>query len=139
MKLPSSLLPISPWRAFKGQQSDFTGGHRIIIVFPYNSNNYCYLTVTSKIEKAKIRWRNDISSLVEFKVQDWNALTCDSCVECGKRNLKIVNKLQIQDLYSAEKLQVLGEVPNIVKRKIIAGICSSITYTDTEKATYTKY
>ncbi len=139
MQMPSNLLQISPWRAYKGQVDDFTGGHRIIIVCPYEDKQYFYLTVTSKVDKAKIRCKNDLSSLIELDVTEWDALTCHSCVECGKRNLKIVNEAQLKSLYAAEKLQPLSIIPEIVKTKIIAGICSSVTYTDTEKAMYTKY
>lgn len=84
MKLPSSMLQISPWRAFQGKVDDFTGGHRIIIIYPYDEYNYCYLTVTSKVEKAKLRCMHDLASLVEFEPDDWDALTCHSCVECNK-------------------------------------------------------
>ena len=139
MKLPSSMLQISPWRAFQGKVDDFTGGHRIIIIYPYDEYSYCYLTVTSKVEKAKLRCMHDLASLVEFEPDDWDALTCHSCVECSKRNMRIINEKDLRDLYDAENLKPLSTVPDIIKSKIIAGICSSITYTDKEKALYTKY
>ena len=78
MQMPSNLLQISPWRAYKGQVDDFTGGHRIIIVCPYEDKQYFYLTVTSKVDKAKIRCKNDLSSLIELDVTEWDALTCHS-------------------------------------------------------------
>lgn len=139
MKLPSEILQISPWRAYQGRLDDFTGGHRIIIIYPHDKDNYCYLMVTSKVEKAKLRSKNDIASLVELETKDWDELTCHSCIECSKRNMKIVNVQSLKNLYEKESLKPLSVVPDIVKTKIIAGICSSTTYTEKEKALYTKY
>ena len=50
----------------------------------------------------------------------------------------IISEDYLRSLYEKDCLDVLGEVPEIVKEKIRNGIIASKTYTDKQKEIYTK-
>ena len=131
------LQSISCWKAFKGTDNDKTKGHRIILIHKMNNDTFCYLVVTSQIEKARIRSEKDKASLVELDKTEWQALTKNSCIECGKRNLKIITCDELIQIYQTGNLQVLQTIPDAIKQKIKTAICFSVTYTDAEKKLYT--
>ena len=138
--MPTNLFlqSVSAWKAYKGSENDKTDGHRIILVYKIDENSFYYFTVTSQIEKAKNRSKKDISSLVELDKSEWIALTKSSCIECGKRNLKVISRSELKELYENNKLQVLPELPKTIQDKIKRAICFSVTYTDSEKKLYTR-
>jgi len=134
---PDSLFEIEKWKAFKGSYplgSDV--GHRIIIVCKHGGT-LSYLYVTSQVKKARILARDDIKSLVQIDSTDWDVLTKESCIQCNKDNLSQISEAEFRKDYVAGKVEVLGEIPEKVKKSIISAICSSKSFTDTEKGKYT--
>lgn len=138
MKLPVELLNIEKWKVFKGTVPDVDGVHRIIIVHKCNEKIY-FFTVTSQVEKAKLRSKNDPSSLVEILPEEWEeVITKPSCVECARRNLKEITDATLKTIYQQSDFKVLGSLPDNIKQKIIAAICYSVSFTDAEKSILTR-
>ena len=123
-------MKLEKWRAFKGKYPDDTI-HRIIIIYP-GTQLSCFV-VTSQISKCKNRNKYDLQSLVEVTPEEWNDLDRPSCIQCGKGYLhKIDRETLIRD-YENENLQILGEIPDVVKDKICYAIENSKTYNANEK------
>ncbi len=138
MKLPADLLEVEQWKAFIAPLPSNEKRHRIIIC--YIQEDICrFFYVTSQIEKAKIRSRYDIGSFVEIHMNEWkDVLTKDSCVECGKSNMKKISIKELKLMYENDELKVLGKIPENIKNKIIQGINDSYTYTQSEKEMFGK-
>ena len=105
--------------------------HRIIIITDEPEIKYLY--ITSQVEKARIRCKKDISSLVELSPADWKHLKKECCILCGKAYLQSITKEDFKKL----NVRHLGEIPEGMKSKIKYAICYSKTYTDSEKKNYT--
>jgi len=134
---PDDLLIIKKWKAFKGKYppgSDIN--HRIIIVFKCDDILKCF-HVTSKVENARKMAKKDLKSLVCLNSEDWDELTKESCIQCGKGYLFELNETELRKDYSEGKVIPLGEIPEKVIKSIIFAICSSKTYNAKEKAMYT--
>ena len=109
---PAKALPISKWRAYKGVfPTDVAGSHRIIII--QNSDPLRYFYVTSQVENCKRVNRYDLASI--------------------KSHLCEITEQELRERYGNGKLEVLGEVPEVVKQKILMAIEASKTYSDREK------
>lgn len=132
MKIPSDFT-ISRWLAYKG---DFFGHHRIIIV--YETTEYVlYFIVTSQIEKAEKRNLFDKASLVKIFPTDWDQIKCPSCIECSKRNLKQISKSEMMKKHDSWACRNIGEIPDILKERILEAMRASVTYSEREKSIYT--
>ena len=137
MKIPSNLIPISKWSAFKGNfPPNSPKLHNIIIIY-HSVDIVCYFYVTSQIDNAKRVATYDIKSIAEIGSNDWNELTKDSCVQCNKMHLYETTEQEIRDAYEREEIIALGHVPEIVKNKIIEATNNSKTFTSAEKELYT--
>jgi len=135
--LPDNLFNVEKWKAFKGKYppgSDID--HRIIIVFKHDDILKCFY-VTSKVENARKMAKKDLKSLVCLNSEDWDELTKESCIQCGKGYLFELNETELRKDYSEGKVEVLGEIPEKVIKSIIFAICSSKTFDENEKAMYT--
>ena len=138
MKLPVECLNIEKWKAFKGIFPGVEGIHRIIIVHKCNEKLY-FFAVTSQIEKAKLRSKNDPSSLVEILPKEWEGvITKVSCLECSKRNLKKIEVSVLKEMYKQSSCEVLGTIPDSIKQKIIVSIFQSLSFTENEKNALTR-
>nr|DAE52475.1 MAG TPA: hypothetical protein [Caudoviricetes sp.] len=124
---------VSKWSAYKGE---FCGYHRIIVIYETSEDAH-FFVVTSQVDKARIRARYDEESLVFIDQPEWDQLTCPSCVECSKRNLKRISKNNMQKLYEAWAVKSIGEVPETVRKRIIDAINASVSYSEREKQIYT--
>jgi hypothetical protein len=137
--LPPELVTIEKWRAFKGKYpsgSDIE--HRIIIVYrDENEKKLHYFYVTSKVKEARKKARDDIGSFVCINSSDWPVLTKESCIQCNEKHKDTVDEGEFMQDYAAGKIEILGEVPEVVKKAIIRAVCASISFTDAEKAKYT--
>jgi len=134
---PDNLFDVEKWKAFKGKYppgSDME--HRIIIVFKHGDILKCF-HVTSKIESARKMAKKDPKSLVCLNVGDWDELTKESCIQCGKGYLFELSETELREDYKEGKVVPLGEIPEKVIQSIIFAICSSKTYDEKEKAMYT--
>ena len=137
MQIPSDLIPINKWKAFKGNfPPDSPMPHSIIIIY-HSAEVIHYFYVTSQIDKVKEIARYDIGSIAEINPNDWNELTKDSCVQCNKGHLHQTTEQRIKEEYDKGEVKYLGLVPEIVKDKIINATRLSKTFTDTEKRLYT--
>ena len=129
---PAKALLISKWRAYKGVfPTDVAVCHRIIII--PNSDPLRYFYVTSQVENCKRINRYDLASIAELEVCEWDCLTSKSCIQCDKSHLCEITEQELRERYGNGKLKVLGEVPEVVKQKILAAIEASKTYSDREK------
>ncbi|MBQ8630544.1 MAG: hypothetical protein IJ479_02370 [Alphaproteobacteria bacterium] len=136
MQLPSSLIPLDRWKVYKGKLPPGSDKkHRIIIMT--NADNLNYLYVTTKVEKAKRIWRDDLASIVEVEPEDWDCITEPSCVKCTKKEMCSITESEFKDMYTQGELELLGDLPDNIKTKIISAICSSLTYSPQEKKFYT--
>ena len=135
---PPNLLSIEKWRAFKGKYppgSDVE--HRIIIVYKHDGI-VKYFYVTSKVEKARMRAKYDIGSLVDkINSNHWDALTEESCIQCNKNHLYDTCEDDLRQAYKNGEIEVLGAVPEAIKKAIISAVCASKSFTDVEKKIYT--
>ena len=125
---------VEKWSAYRGDC--FYGHHRIIVIYEAGEE-LLYFIVTSKIEKAEKRSLYDIASLVKIDPSEWDKLSCPSCVECSKRNLKQISKDWLKKLHDAWDAEYIGKVPETVRKRIIAAINASNTYNEHEKRKYT--
>lgn len=136
MQLPSSLIPLDKWKVYKGKLPPGSDTpHRIIIVTNIEELSYFY--VTSKVEKAKRIWKNDISSIVELDTREWSCLTEPSCIKCTKKEMRTISISDFKKMYDDGNLELLGDLPDNIKTKIISAICNSLTYSPQEKKFYT--
>lgn len=131
MTIPADFT-VSRWFAYKG---DFCGHHRIVVVYETNED-VRYFIVTSQIKKAEIRSRFDKEALVKISPSDWDQITCPSCIECSKRNLKQISKSEMQKKYDVWDCKNIGEIPEVLKKRILNAICASVTYSEREKQMY---
>lgn len=138
LPLPSKMLPIEKWKAFKGKYPPNSNNeHRIIIIYKHDCN-IKYFYVTSQVEKARLMARNDIGSLVDgIDSGDWDVLTKESCIQCNESHLCEISDEELRKAWDQERLKPLGTIPNKIKQKIISAICASKTFTDTQKKIYT--
>jgi len=135
--LPDNLVSVGKWQAFRGKYpSGSNVEHRIIIVFKQDGI-LKYLYVTSKIENAIKAAKKDPKSLVRLNSKDWEELTKDSCIQCGKSYMLNLNEEELRNDYKKGKVKWLGRIPEKVMKSIIFAICSSKTFDDKEKAMYT--
>jgi len=138
ISFPPDLLSIEKWKSFKGKyppNSDV--GHRIIIVYKYEGL-LKYFYVTSQCDKARKRAKYDIGSLVDkLNSNDWSALDRESCIQCDSHHLHDLDENELRKSYAEGKIEVLGEIPEGVKRSIVSAICASKTFSDMEKKMYT--
>jgi hypothetical protein len=134
---PDNLFKVGKWKAFKGKYPPGSNiDHRIIIIHIHNGILRCFY-VTSQVQKARILARNDLKSLVCINGDDWNELTKESCIQCGKDNLFELSETEFRKDYAEGKVDVLGEIPEKIIKSIVFAICSSKTFTDKEKQMYT--
>jgi len=134
---PDNLFEVEKWKAFKGRYPlDSDTDHRIIIVFK-REGVLKYFYVTSQVEKARKVAKKDPKSLVLLNSEDWDELTKESCVQCGKRDLLSLDEADLRKSYKEGKVEPLGKIPEKVIQSIIFAICSSKTFDDKEKAMYT--
>jgi hypothetical protein len=140
IKVPAKLIPLHKWVAYKNAPLPQNPPplHTIIIVLS-GIVKIKYFYVTSQVEKAKIRYRNDKSALVEIQKSEWQeALTKDvSCVQCGKGYLNCIDIDEFKKLYQENEMNCIGEMPENIKQKIKDAVDASITYTDKEKSELT--
>lgn len=135
MKLPFNVVPVNKWVAFYAPLPKEK--HRIIIIKKIFDEVY-YLYVTSKVDNAKRVLRYDLASIAEFDKDDWNSLTADkSCVQCDKKHLQTIKIYAFEKMYNNEEICYIGEVPDVMKKKITSAICSSKSFTEKEKKFYT--
>jgi hypothetical protein len=135
---PSNFLDIEKWKAFKGKYPPGSDvDHRIIIV--YKSDGVVrYFYVTSQIENARKAAKYDMGSLVDgLDNKDWDVLTKKSCIQCNRRYLNKTSERDLRRAYEEGKLEVLGKVPEKIKRAIISAVCASNSFTEAEKISYT--
>ncbi len=136
MQLPSSLIPLDRWKVYKGKLPPGSDTpHRIIIVT--NVETLSYLYVTSKVEKAKRIWRHDLGSIVEMCPEEWDCLTEPSCIKCTKKEMRKITVNDFKRMYDNGDMELLGNLPENIKTKIISAICNSLTYSPQEKKFYT--
>ncbi len=128
------MVPVDKWVAFNAPLPK--DQHRIIIIKKiFDEVQYFY--VTSKVDNAKRVLHYDSGSIAEFEKCDWDSLTADkSCVQCDKRHLYTIKSDTFERMYNDGKLEYIGEVPDIVKTRITSAICSSKSFTETEKKFY---
>ncbi|MBP3688280.1 MAG: hypothetical protein J6J35_07990 [Alphaproteobacteria bacterium] len=135
MRLPFNIVPTKKWVAFRAPLPK--GEHRIIIIKKL-PEEVQYLYVTSQVNNVKRVMRYDLGSIANLFKCDWDSLTEDeSCVQCDKKHLGTILVNDFEKLYNDNKVDYIGEVPDIVKIKINAAICSSKSFTETEKKFYT--
>jgi len=135
---PSNLLSIERWSAFKGKYPPGSDvDHRIIIVYKYGGT-IKYFYVTSKVEKARMRAKYDMGSFVDkISSCDWEALTEESCVQCDKSHMYETCEDDLRRAYESGNLEILGKVPQDIRKRIISAVCASKSFTDAEKSIYT--
>jgi hypothetical protein len=143
MKVPAELIPLFKWVAYKNVAlpQNSPSFHTIIIVYRASSK-IKYLYVTSQVEKAEMRCRNDKSALVKIQKSEWaEALTKDvSCIQCGKKYLNCVDIDEFKELYEeneANGMNYIGEIPENIKQKIKNAVNASKTYNAKEKSELT--
>ena len=85
------------------------------------------------MENCKRVNRYDLASIAELEVCEWDCLTSKSCIQCDKSHLCEITEQELRERYGNGKLKVLGEVPKVVKQKILVAIEASKTYSDREK------
>jgi len=133
---PDNLFEVEKWKAFKGRYpSDSNIDHRIIIVFK-RDGVLKYFIITSQVDKARKIAKKDPKSLIFLNHEDWNELTKESCIQCGKRGLYELNEVEFRNDYAKGKVKPLGKIPEKIIQSIIFAICSSRTFDDKEKAMY---
>jgi hypothetical protein len=139
LKLPSEIVPFNKWIAFIGKLPlNQPIEHRIIIVHKTETEiNYFY--VTSKIENSIRIYKCDKLALVKVSPSEWSALTCDSCIQCGRKHMYRINVDDIKNMYERNELEFLGEIPDKLKKQIIDAILNSKTYTEMEKNKFTQH
>jgi hypothetical protein len=134
---PDNLFHVEKWKAFKGKYPPGSDkSHRIIIVFK-RGGVLRYLYITSKVDRSRKLARDDSQSLVCIDGNDWNELAKESCIQCNRDNLFELSETEFRKDYSEGKVEVLGKIPEKVIKSIVSAICSSKTFTDTEKKMYT--
>jgi len=135
---PSNLLNIERWKAFKGKYPPSSNvEHKIIIVYKHDGD-LKYFYVTSKVEKARKFAMRDKGSLVDkLDNRDWNVLDKESCIQCDKNHLHNTSEEDLRKAYEEGGIEVLGEIPEKIKKSIISAVCASITFSDIEKTMYT--
>lgn len=138
ISLPPDLLSIEKWKAFKGKYPPGSNvEHRIIIVYKHDGI-LKYFYVTSKVEIARKVAKYDKGSLVDkINSGDWYALDRESCIQCDKKHLHDTTEDDLRKAYKEGGIQVLGEIPEGIRRLIISAVCASRTFSDIEKKTYT--
>jgi hypothetical protein len=137
MLFPTEMLTIKKWHAYKAKlPTGSNSKHRIIIVYK-DLTAFRYLYVTSQVEKARIRARDDEGSIVELNTSEWDILTKPSCIQCNDSNLGEFSEDEFKQMYERGEVDYLGEIPEKIKNAIIYAICMSITFTETEKTIYT--
>lgn len=136
MKMPPEIIPCNKWIAYIGPLPKNSGkSHTVVIIYREKSQIH-YFYVTSQIEKARKRYKNDKEALVTIDRNDWSGIRKTSCIQCGKPHLYSADIKQFQTMYQNEELKMLGEIPEVVKNKITCAIFGSITYTAAEKRIY---
>jgi len=124
---PSDLLDIERWKAFKGKYPPCSSiEHRIIIVYKHDGD-LKYFYVTSKVEKARKFAMRDKGSLLDK----------ESCIQCDKNHLHSTNEDDLRKAYEEGGIEVLGEIPEGIRKSIVSAICASRTFSDIEKTMYT--
>jgi hypothetical protein len=111
----------------------------MIIIVYRASSKIKYFHVTSQVERAEVRCRDDKSALVKIQKSEWaEALTKDvSCIQCGKKYLNCVDIDEFQKLYEENGMDYIGEIPENIKQKIKNAINVSKTYNAKEKSELT--
>jgi hypothetical protein len=136
MKVPAELIPLNKWIAYKGQLPERSDKSHTIIIIHKTETKINYFYVTSQIDKARIRYRDDKKGLVEIEKTEWMQLTKKSCVQCGKPHLNCIEAEKLKTMYDRNKITLIGKIPDVIKTKIIQAICDSVTYTNAEKQMY---
>jgi len=134
--LPSEMIPLKKWYAFKGKLPLGSGNeHRIIIIYRQDEI-VKYFYVTSKIDNVYKRAKYNKEAIADLDILDWDALSVKSCVQCDKKHLYECDEITLKNMYANGLLEYLGKIPEIVKTKIVRAICASKSFTENDKTKY---
>ncbi|MDR3195241.1 MAG: hypothetical protein LBT58_00355 [Endomicrobium sp.] len=136
VKFPVNLFLIDKWKAYRGQLPEKSDKRHIIIIIYITRTIINYFYITSKVDKAKIIYKNDKKALIELDTKEWTKLKKKSCIQCGKRHLKCISLETLKAMYENDKIEYVDEIPDGIKTKIIQAVRDSKTYTDPEKQMY---
>ena len=135
--LPADLIPLNKWYAYKAPLPENSPKSHTIIIAHRTETDIKYFYVTSQVDKAKIRYRDDKDALVEIEKEEWAELKVKSCIQCGKGHLNRIDIDRFKELYERNEMTYAGAVPVSVISKIKQAINASITYTFIEQAILT--
>jgi hypothetical protein len=136
VKVNVNDIPLRKRIAYKALLPDTSPkSHRIIIVFVTEAE-IRYFYVTSKMDTAKKILRNDIGAFVEIYRNEWaQTLTEDiSCIQCDKGHLGCIDIEKFREMYENDEIELVGDVPEVIKQKIKTAVENSITYNFVEQS-----
>jgi hypothetical protein len=119
MKLPAKAIPLNRWCAYKAPLPENSPKSHTIIIVHRTEIDIKYFYVTSQVDKAKIRYRNDKDALVEIERSEWSEVLKEekSCIQCGKGHLNCIDIKNFEDLYDNYKISYAGEFQNLLYKK----------------------
>jgi hypothetical protein len=139
MKLPAEAIPLNRWCAYKAPLPENSPKSRTIIIVHRTETDIKYFYVTSQVDKAKRRCRDDKDALVEIERSEWSEVLRKekSCIQCGKRHLKCIDIKKFKNLYDKHKISAAIKIPELIIQKVKKAINASITYTYIEQSILT--
>jgi hypothetical protein len=138
MQVPVEVIPLNKWSAYNAPLPENSEKSHTVIIVYRTETDIKYFYVTSQVEKAVLRYRDDKDALVEIEQSEWSeVLKVKSCIQCGNKHLNCIDINKFKGLYERGEIHFLGDLPKTITTRVKQSINSSITYTLVEQSILT--